>query len=106
MFAVPVPVDCQYTCRRGTKLVEHSPGVLANVKDLNPDASKFTARPVSKPANGSSILTFHGSLILNPDGSFTYTPTNMFSGVDHFRYRVFDGKYESVLIGTVTINVE
>ncbi len=105
-MAMPVPVDHQYPCGRGTKLVENSPGVLANVKDKNPDAGKFTARSVSKPAHGSLILTAHGSLILNPDGSFTYTPTNVFHGVDHFRYRVFDGEHESVLIGTVTINVE
>jgi hypothetical protein len=97
-MAMPVPVDHRYSCGGGTKLVENAPGVLANVTDKNSDAGKFTACPVPKPA--------HGSLILNPDGSFTYTPTNMFRGVDHFRYRVFDGKYESVLIGTVTINVE
>ena len=74
------------------------PGVLANDTDLNPDAGERTARLVSDSS--------HGSLILNGDGSFTYTPANMFSGVDHFRYRLFDGKHESVFIGTVTINVE
>jgi len=97
-MAMPVPVDDRYTCRGGTKLVMDGPGVLANDTDLNPDKCKLTARLVSDPS--------HGSLILNEDGSFTYTPTDMFLGVDHFRYRVFDGKHESVLIGTVTINVE
>ena len=97
-MAMPVPVDDPYTCRGGTKLVVDSPGVLANDTDLNPDAVKLTARLVSGPA--------HGSLTLNEDGSFTYTPPNMFSGVDYFRYRAFDGKHESVLIGTVTISVE
>jgi endoglucanase len=97
-MAMPVPVDDRYTCGGGTKLVVDGPGVLANDTDLNPDAGKRTARLVSDSS--------HGSLILNEDGSFTYTPTNMFFGVDHFRYRVFDGKHESVLIGRVTINVE
>jgi endoglucanase len=107
-MAMPVPVNHRYTCGGGTKLVENAPGLLANVTDMNPDAGKgkFKAHPVPKSAHGSLILTAHGSLILNEDGSFTYTPTNTFRGVDHFRYRVFDGKYESVLIGTVTINVE
>jgi endoglucanase len=97
-MAMPVPVDDRYTCGVGSKLVVDGPGVLTNDTDLNPDAGKRKARLVSDPS--------HGSLILNEDGSFTYTPTNMFFGVDHFRYRVFDGKHESVLIGTVTINVE
>jgi endoglucanase len=98
-MTMPVPVDDRYTCRGGTKLVVDGPGgVLANDTDLNPDAGKRTSRLVTNPAQGS--------LILNEDGSFTYTPTNMFFGADHFRYRVFDGKHESVFIGTVTINVE
>jgi hypothetical protein len=97
-MAMPVPVNQWYTCRGGTKLIKNGPGVLANVTDLNPEASKRTARFVSAPV--------HGSLILNKDGSFTYTPTDMFFGEDHFRFRVFDEKHESVLIGTVTINVE
>lgn len=95
-MAMPVPVDDQYTCPRGAQLVMGSPGVLANDTTLNP--GKLTARLVSGPA--------HGSLLLNEVGSFTYTPANMFSGVDCFRYRAFDGRHESVLIGTVSINVE
>jgi hypothetical protein len=89
-MAMPVPVDDRYTCSAGMKLVVKSAGVLANDTDLNPDAGKLTARLVSGPA--------HGSLTLNEDGSFTYTSTNTFSGVDYFRYRAFDGKHESALI--------
>ena len=34
----------------------------------------------------------NGTLVFNPDGSFTYTPTPGFVGLDNFAYRVFDGK--------------
>jgi endoglucanase len=97
-MAMPVPVDDRYTCS-GTKLeVIGADGVLANDADLNPDPHTLTALVVSKPA--------HGSLVLNEDGSFTYTPNDISLGEDYFRYRVFDGKHESVLIGTVTIDVK
>ncbi|MEG3181306.1 FG-GAP-like repeat-containing protein, partial [Sphingomonas sp. LT1P40] len=33
----------------------------------------------------------HGSLTLNADGSFTYTPTANYHGIDSFTYRVNDG---------------
>ncbi|NJO83673.1 MAG: cadherin-like domain-containing protein, partial [Blastochloris sp.] len=46
----------------------------------------------------------HGTLTLNPDGSFTYTPDAGFDGVDQFTYRAGDG-YDPSALATVTINV-
>jgi hypothetical protein len=46
----------------------------------------------------------NGSLALNADGSFTYTPQTNFSGVDTFTYRVSDG-FGGTSDATVTINV-
>ena len=53
----------------------------------------------------------HGSVVLNPDGSFTYTPAEGYVGADTFTYDVTDGQldeYENpvVVSGTVTITVE
>ncbi len=45
-----------------------------------------------------------GSLLLNPDQSFTYTPNAAFSGVDQFTYTVRDGE-GATATGTVTITV-
>ena len=67
-------------------------GVLAN--DTDADGTPLTAVVVAGPA--------HGTLTLNPDGSFTYTPTSSFVGSDTFTYRAFDGVLNSTP-ATVTI---
>ena len=46
----------------------------------------------------------HGTLTLNPDGSFTYVPAANFNGVDTFTYQVSDGTATSAPV-TVTLNV-
>ena len=46
----------------------------------------------------------HGTLTLNPDGSFTYVPDANFNGVDTFTYQVSDGTATSTPV-TVTLNV-
>jgi len=45
----------------------------------------------------------HGSLKLNHDGTFEYTPEAGFAGTDSFRYEVFDGKF--AVSAAATINV-
>ena len=70
-------------------------GVTAN--DTNPSAIALTAQIVSG--------TSHGSLHLNVDGSFTYTPNAGFTGVDTFTYRDVSGSSVSN-IGTATIAVD
>jgi hypothetical protein len=58
-----------------------APGVLAN--DSDPQGFTMTA----------SLLTgtSHGSVTVNSDGSFTYTPTLGYLGSDSFTYQVTDG---------------
>ena len=46
----------------------------------------------------------HGTLALNSDGTFTYTPEPNFNGTDSFTYRASDGQLESN-VATVTITV-
>jgi VCBS repeat-containing protein len=46
----------------------------------------------------------HGTLALNADGSFTYTPAADFTGTDSFTYNANDGAADSDLV-TVTITV-
>jgi VCBS repeat-containing protein len=92
----PVAVDDAYATDEDTVLTVAAPGVLANDTDINPD-SFLTAILVSGPANGT--------LTLNADGSFTYTPNANFNGTDTFTYTVSDGGLESVTPATVTITV-
>ena len=51
-------------------------GVQAN--DTNPDGNPMTSVLNTPPANGS--------VTLNPDGSFSYTPNTGYYGVDSFTY--------------------
>jgi VCBS repeat-containing protein len=46
----------------------------------------------------------HGTLQLNSNGSFTYTPEANFAGEDSFTYRVSDGSLSSAA-ATVTLTV-
>jgi ELWxxDGT repeat protein len=59
--------------------------VLTNDSDL--DDMALAAELQSGPV--------HGALAFNADGSFSYTPSADFNGVDSFTYRVFDGSLYS-----------
>ena len=48
--------------------------------------------------------TTNGTLVFNPDGSFTYTPNDGFNGSDSFTFNANDGTVDSN-IATFTINV-
>jgi hypothetical protein len=78
----------------GTPLSVVAPGVLAN--DTDADNNPLTAGPASDPANGS--------VSLNANGSFIYTPDTGFTGSDTFTYTVADNQGGSDT-GLVTIAV-
>jgi len=90
----PVAVNDSYTTVQDTSLSIAAPGVLANDSDTDGDALTAVLVP-----NGTA-----GSVTLNPDGSFTYTPPAGFSGEDHFTYQASDGTALSAL-ATVAIMV-
>ncbi|NOG48609.1 MAG: tandem-95 repeat protein [Chloroflexi bacterium] len=90
----PVAVDDAYTTDEDTALNIAAPGVLTNDTDI--DGDTMTAVLVVGPTNGT--------LTLNGDGSFIYTPNAGFNGSDSFTYRASDGTLLSN-IATVTLNV-
>jgi VCBS repeat-containing protein len=90
----PVAQDDTYTTDEDTPLLVPAPGVLGN--DYDVDGDSLTAVLVSGPA--------HGTLTLNPDGSFTYTPAENFCGEDSFTYKAYDGELYSN-VATVRIVV-
>ncbi|MCE9525421.1 MAG: tandem-95 repeat protein [Planctomycetales bacterium] len=91
----PLAVNDEYTTNEDTPLtMDVAGGLLAN--DSDPDSSNLTVTVVSQPV--------HGTVALNEDGSFTYTPSADYNGVDGFSYTVSDGTQESD-VATVTINV-
>ena len=69
-------------------------GLLINDSDADGDA--FTSTVVTQPA--------HGTLTLNADGSFLYTPDADYHDTDTFTYKVNDGTLDSAN-ATVTINI-
>ena len=90
----PVANDDAYVTDEDTTLAVTAPGVLGN--DSDTDSDPLTAVLVSGPSSG--LLT------LNVDGSFTYTPSANFNGIDSFTYKANDGALDSN-IATVTIDV-
>jgi hypothetical protein len=90
----PVSVTDAYRTKRNLTLDVPAPGVLANDQDI--EDTRLTVTLV----NGVS----HGTLTLNTDGSFIYTPNSDFRGEDTFTYQISDSEGATSLT-TVTINV-
>jgi Bacterial Ig domain len=76
-----------YVTPEGSALTVSAPGVLAN------DTGGGLATLVAGPVNGT--------LTLNTNGSFAYTPTNNFTGVDGFTYQASGSSLSTVDIMVV-----
>jgi hypothetical protein len=74
----PTAVADGYAATAGVTLNEPAPGVLGN--DSDPDGDPLSAAVQSGPS--------HGSLTLNSNGSFAYTPDPAYFGQDLFTYQV------------------
>ncbi|MCB1134263.1 MAG: cadherin-like domain-containing protein, partial [Verrucomicrobiae bacterium] len=92
--AAPVANPDSYSVASGGVLAIAAPGVLANDSDADGDA--LTAVPDSAPA--------HGTLDLDADGGFTYTPDSGYTGTDSFTYHANDGETNSPSV-VVTLSV-
>ena len=90
----PVAEDDAYSVDEDNTLAVPAPGVLDN--DSDPEGHPLTAALIAAPANGT--------LTLNADGSFEYTPDPDFNGADSFTYKANDGALDSNEV-TVTITV-
>jgi VCBS repeat-containing protein len=91
----PTAGSATYTVQHDQTLTETAAnGVLAHASDS--DGDPLTASEVSGPSNGT--------LTLNADGSFTYTPKASWTDTDSFQYAASDGANTSAA-ATVTINV-
>jgi Tol biopolymer transport system component len=91
----PVAVDDAYSVVGGATLTVAAPGVLAN--DTDAESNSLTAVLVFGPSSGT--------LALQPNGSFTYTPGENTVGPVTFTYVANDGSANSN-VATVTITVQ
>ena len=90
----PVAVNDVGSTAESTPLVVDAPGVLGNDSDV--EGEELTAVLFILPGNGT--------VTLNVDGSFSYTPYLNFNGIDTFSYRASDGESMSE-VATVSITV-
>lgn len=89
-----VTVADHYTLPQGAGLAVPAPGLLAN--DLSPDGPPVAITLATAPA--------HGTLSVDRDGAFRYTPESGFTGQDTFTYQSSDGA-GAVEVATVTLTV-
>lgn len=91
----PIAQPDAYAMERGDVLIiDAADGVLAN--DRDPDGVALTIGVWARPR--------HGTLTLNQDGSFVYTPNPLFHGVDTFMYSITDSE-GAIAVQTVTLTV-
>lgn len=94
----PVANDDAYSVNEDEVLTVFAPGILDN--DFDAEGQPLTLALVDAPINGT--------LTLNPSGSFIYTPSPNFAGMDGFTYTVSDGLQTSdtanVQIDVIQVN--
>lgn len=78
----PVAVDDAFAVTKNVALVVAAPGVLGNDTDADADALSL----LSVDTTG-----LQGTLVTQPGGGFSFTPTVDFVGVTTFTYQVSDG---------------
>ncbi len=93
LFQPPISNDDRYTTTQNNSLTVAAPGVLAN--DTT-DGGALTAVLLGGPS--------HGTLTLSSDGSFTYTPSQNFTGSDSFTYLAVAGTVQGN-VGVVHLNI-
>ncbi len=88
---LPEAIEDTYTTNQNSTLAESSPGVLSN------DSDGSTAILKSGPMNGT--------LVMNANGAFTYTPNANYVGSDSFTYSASNPWGTSIPV-SVTITIE
>jgi VCBS repeat-containing protein len=91
---MPVASADSYSTPANTSLTVDAPGVLGN--DIDAEGHALQAVLVGDVS--------HGTLTLNTDGGFTYTPAGNFSGADSFTYTATNGTADSNIV-TVSLTV-
>jgi VCBS repeat-containing protein len=92
----PTAGNDSYQMMQGGTLSTSAPGVLGNDSDANGDA--LTAVLATAPASGT--------LTLNANGSFVYTPVSNYTGTTSFSYRARDAAGAISAPATVSISVQ
>lgn len=91
----PIATSDAYSVNEDRTLNVPAPGVLAN--DRDPDGDILTVSAHTNPS--------HGTLAIQSDGAFSYTPETHYNGTDAFTYTVSDGHGHSASARvSITVN--
>jgi hypothetical protein len=90
----PIANPDAWTLSSNTPLTVSNAGVIKN--DIDPQNYQLVVSVKAQPSNGT--------LVLDAQGGFTYTPKSGFVGTDTFTYTLSNGVLTSV--GTVTLTVQ
>ena len=96
-YVLPVAQAQTDEAIEGTPLDEATGSLLMGVTDVNPGATSWTPEVPGPPD--------HGTVTVNSDGSFIYTPAAGFAGTDSFSYTLTDNLGYTSAPATVSINV-
>jgi VCBS repeat-containing protein len=85
-----MPFNGRARWRKGRRpLWTSTPWLNGTLVATDVDSTSLTYRVVDSAA--------HGTLVVDPDGAFTYTPDEHFHGDDNFTFRASDGSLDSNL---------
>jgi len=99
----PLAFDDAYNVT-GSTLNVAAPGVLGNDTINSASVSSYGVNGNEQTTIGNSTPTAQaGSISLNADGSFTYTPANSFTGTDTFKYILANAAGNSTATVTFTV---
>jgi hypothetical protein len=92
-----IPVNDPPVAQNATFTIDEDTVLNNAVTGSDVDGLELEFEPVAQPA--------HGTLSLQDNGGFTYTPALNFNGQDTFTYRILDDANASSNTATITINV-
>ena len=100
---VPVALAQSFSTTEGTELTEPAGTLQSGVVDFNPGVSSWTAELTATATAGTATV---GTVVVFPDGSFTYTPEAGFLGTDNFSYTLTDnlGYTSAPATGTLVVS--
>ena len=90
----PVANPDAFTTNEDVALTIIGNSLLSNDSDV--DGNALTISNITQPS--------HGTILSNPDGTYTYTPNFDYNGIDSFTYKANDGSSDSAP-AVVTINI-
>lgn len=91
----PTPANQAPTASDGNEQTQESQALNGQLTATDPDGD-----PMSYALTNNAT---HGTVIINPDGSYHYTPNDGYYGTDSFDYTVSDDKGNS---NTYTVNID